>query len=431
MRDDAELLRQYVHTASEDAFTELVQRHLPVVYSSALRQTGGDVELAKDICQTVFIDLGRKARSLLGHELLIGWLFTATRFAAATMLRGSRRRQIRESIAASMHESPAEPAVEDPRLASALDEAMGELPSEDRNAVLLRFFQGKSLKEVAAVLGINEDAARMRVSRALETLHGLLKQRGVALSAAALGTALAAQAVAAAPAGLAASVAATALASAAGSGGITATLVKLMTMTKVKFGIIGVIAVAGVATPLVIQHQSQARLREENEALRQQASQVDQVSAENERLSNLVVQAKGAEPLSREQMNELLRLRGEVGRLRREGKQLETLQAENRQLRERLASIPAVAVARDAKPLSPEEEARNGCINNLRHIDGAIQQYALENKLTADDTVTAEQILPYLKDTNIMRCPLGGTYGLGRVGDKPTCSMPGHALPSN
>ena len=314
MRDDAELLRQYVQTGSEDAFAELVHRHLPVVYSSALRQADGDAELAKDICQTVFIDLGRKARSLLGHELVIGWLFAATRFTAADMLRGNRRRQNRESIAASMHENAAEHAVEDPRLASALDAAMAELPSEDRNAVLLRFFQGKPLKDVGAALGINEDAARMRVSRALDRLHGLLKQRGVTLSVAALGTALAAQAVTAVPAGLAASIAATALATAAAGGGIAATLAKLMTMTKVKLGIIGVIAVAGVVAPLVIQRQSQAKLREEDQALRQQASQLAQVAAENERLSNLVGRPKSAEPPSAE----LLRLRGQAGVLRRE-----------------------------------------------------------------------------------------------------------------
>ena len=191
---------------------------------------------------------------------------------------------------------------------------MAELPSEDRNAVLLRFFQGKPLKDVGAALGINEDAARMRVSRALDRLHGLLKQRGVTLSVAALGTALAAQAVTAVPAGLAASIAATALATAAAGGGIAATLAKLMTMTKVKLGIIGVIAVAGVVAPLVIQRQSQAKLREEEQALRQQASQLAQVAAKYERLSNLVGRAKSAEPPSAE----LLRLRGQAGVLRRE-----------------------------------------------------------------------------------------------------------------
>jgi hypothetical protein len=189
------------------------------------------------------------------------------------------------------------------------------------------------------------------VDRALEKLHVLLKHRGATLSAAALGTALATEAVTAAPAGLAGSVAAAALASAAAGGGTTVTLVKVMTMTKFKVGIISVIAAAGVATPFAIQHQSEARLREENQALRQRIGQVDQIAAENERLSNLVVQAKGSASLSREQMSELLRLRGEAGGLRLEGKELKKLQADNQQLRERLAGAPGVGVTREAQGL--------------------------------------------------------------------------------
>ncbi len=214
MTDDAELLRQYVQAGSEDAFAELVQRHLPVVYSSALRQTGGDAELAKDICQTVFIDLGRKAGSLLGHELLVGWLFSATRFAVATVLRANRRRQMRERTAVAMHQDAAAPAMEgrDPKLASALDAAMEELTSEDRHAVLLRFFQGKDFKDVGTALGISEDAARMRVTRATGKLHSLLESRGVTVSAVALGSILATEAVTAVPAGLAATISAAALA---------------------------------------------------------------------------------------------------------------------------------------------------------------------------------------------------------------------------
>jgi len=238
MTDDAELLRQYIQAGSEDAFAELVQRHLPVVYSSALRQTHGDVELAKDICQTVFIDLGRKAGSLLGHELLIGWLFSATRFAAGTVLRANRRRQIRERIAVAMHEDAATPALEcrDPKLASALDAALGELASEDRNAVLLRFFQGKDFKDVGDALGITADAARMRITRAIGKLHSLLESRGVTVSAAALGSVLAADAAMAVPPGLAATISAAALAeiplAMAASG--TTTVTKALTMTTMQ-----------------------------------------------------------------------------------------------------------------------------------------------------------------------------------------------------
>src|SRR5690349_7235897 len=96
---DTELLRQYVDTGSEPAFEELVARHLPLVYSAALRQVGGDHELAKDVAQTVFIDLARKARSLRHHEVLTGWLYTSTRFAASTARRWEYRRQAREQKA--------------------------------------------------------------------------------------------------------------------------------------------------------------------------------------------------------------------------------------------------------------------------------------------------------------------------------------------
>lgn len=326
MTDDAELLRQYAQAGSEDAFAELVQRYLPVVYASALRQTGGDAELAKDVCQTVCIDLARKARSLLGHDLLVGWLFTATRFAAASMVRENRRRQARESVAVSMREDNTELAEEsrNSQLAFVLDTAMAELSSEDRNAILLRFFQGKPLKEVGALLGINEDAARMRVTRALEKLHSLLRHRGVTLSVAGLGTALATEAVTAAPAGFAGSIAAAAQASAAASGGTSLTLVKVIAMTKSKLGIVGAVVSISLAIPLVIQTQFQAKLREDNESLRQQLAQL---ASENERASDQAAQANSSESLAKDRLMELLKLRGEVGTLREQQKELERLRA--------------------------------------------------------------------------------------------------------
>ena len=219
------------------------------------------------------------------------------------------------------------------QVAPVLDEAIMSLGAEDRTAIMLCFFERRDFRAIGQALGSSEDAARMRVTRALDKLHTLLTHRGVTLSVAALGTALATEAVAAVPAGLAGSVAGAALTSAAAGGGVTATLAKLMTLANLKVGIISLLVVAGVATPLAIQYQSQARLREENQGLRQQVNQAAAAAAENERLSNLVAQAKGAELLSREQMSELLRLRGEVGLLRRESKELEALQAQNQQLR--------------------------------------------------------------------------------------------------
>src|SRR5439155_1150122 len=104
MNDDAELLRRYAEDASESAFGELVARHIDLVYSAALRVVGGDTHLAQDVAQTVFADLARKARALSRHEVLTGWLYQATRFAAAKAVRTERRRSSREKEAVAMQE---------------------------------------------------------------------------------------------------------------------------------------------------------------------------------------------------------------------------------------------------------------------------------------------------------------------------------------
>lgn len=268
MTEDAELLRQYAQNGSETAFTELVGQCLPLVYAAALRQVCGDEALAKDVAQSVFIDLARKAGSLLDRKLLAGWLYTSTRLAASKAIRADKRRRRREQIAASMAEVTAAPESQPDQseLKLVLDQAMSQLSAGERNALLLRYFQGKEFKEVGLALGISEDAARMRVTRGLAKLETILKKRGVTITAVALGTALATEAAAAVPVGLAASIAATALASAAVSGGATATVVKLLTLTKAKVAVIGLIAVAGVVVPLAVRHSTQARLRAANQA---------------------------------------------------------------------------------------------------------------------------------------------------------------------
>jgi len=152
------------------------------------------------------------------------------------------------------------------------------------------------------------------VTRALEKLHLLLKHRGVTFSAAALGTVLATEALTAAPAGLAAGLAGVALANLAAGSGASLTFLKTITMAKLKAGILGAIIAAGVATPLVIHYQTQARLRDRDSALQQQSEQLAQLTAENARLSNLVAQSNSS--LAQDQSRELLKLRGEVGVLK-------------------------------------------------------------------------------------------------------------------
>jgi RNA polymerase sigma factor (sigma-70 family) len=324
MIDDGQLLQRYTRERSESAFGELVTRHIDLVYSVALRVTGGDSHLAQDVTQTVFLDLARKAPSLPHVAVLAGWLYRHAWFTAAKMVRTERRRQIREQTAMEMRALDDNTGSPWELIAPHLDEGLNQLSASDRDAIVLRFFKQQDFRVIGAALGVSEDTAQKRVSRALEKLRGVLSKRGATLTATALASALTAEAVVAAPAGLAVSVSTTALAGAATVGtGLSLTTMKVMAMTKLQVGVAGVILIAGMATPLLLQHQSLSRMREENNRLReqtqslqQQATQMAQLAAENQRLSNLLAHAGGAEPLKQAQLGELLRLRGEVTRLR-------------------------------------------------------------------------------------------------------------------
>jgi RNA polymerase sigma factor (sigma-70 family) len=233
MTPDAELLRHYAATNSEAAFAELVKRHVNLVYSAALRQVNGDAHLAQDIAQTVFTDLARKANSLLRREVLTGWLYTSAHFAAAKIVRTENRRRDREEkfMREPIHETAPEADWE--KLRPMLDAVMHELKAADREAILLRYFENRQFAEVGAKLGLNENAARMRVERALEKLRDILTRRGIA-TATALASVISANAIQIAPANLAATLTTASIAT-AGTG--TFTLLKIMTMTKLKLGI--------------------------------------------------------------------------------------------------------------------------------------------------------------------------------------------------
>ncbi len=212
MPDDATLLRRYSRERAEDAFAELVRRHLDAVYSAALRRVGGDAHLAEDVAQQVFVALARNAAALAQREILVGWLYTTTRHLAANVVRGERRRKAREQQACAMNETASEsaPAADWSRIGPLLDGAIDQLGEADRTAILLRFVERRAFGEIGTTLRVSEDAARMRVERALDKLRALLERRGIASSSAALGVVLANHAVAAAPAGLAATVTTTA-----------------------------------------------------------------------------------------------------------------------------------------------------------------------------------------------------------------------------
>jgi RNA polymerase sigma factor (sigma-70 family) len=192
MLDDSELLRRYVETGSAEAFDALARRHLDLVYSVALRRCGGEMSLAKDVTQMTLLDLARKARSLQQRNSIVGWLHTATRYSAATLLRDERTRKARETAAAALvlTEPSGTRDAEWQQLRPVLDDALGELREVEREAVLLRYFEGHSYAIIGRTLRLTETAARARVDRALDRLRGALARRGIESTAAALGTAM-------------------------------------------------------------------------------------------------------------------------------------------------------------------------------------------------------------------------------------------------
>jgi RNA polymerase sigma factor (sigma-70 family) len=290
MTDSQQLLAEYAAQGSEAAFRELVARYLNLVYSTALRLVGGDPQLAEDVAQTVFIGLAKKGRTLSSEVMLGGWLHQHTYYVATRAVRREQRRQTREREAVEMSTLQDDSGASWRKLAPILDEAITQLGGEDRTAIVLRFFEQRDFRSVGAALGSTQDAARVRVNRALEKLQILLKQRGVALSVGALGTVLTAGAITAAPAGLVVAISSAALAGAPTGTGITLTLVKLMATTKLKLGIAALV-ITGTATTLVIQHQSRVSAQEENQSLR---LQITQLHSENASLSNRVAAARAA-----------------------------------------------------------------------------------------------------------------------------------------
>jgi RNA polymerase sigma factor (sigma-70 family) len=263
---DMELLRNYDRQGSEEAFVALVQRHINLVYSVALRHVGIAAH-AEEITQAVFVILARKAASLRPDAILEGWLHETTRLTSLSFMRGERRRQFREQEAymqSTLQESTDVSAWN--QVAPLLDEAMSRLGKKDRDAVMLRFFKDKSLREVAAALRVNEAAAQRRVHRAVEKLRGFFTKRGIVLPTAVLTAAISANSVQAAPAMLAKTATAVAFAKGATASASTLTLIKgalkIMAWTKAKTAVVAgvvVLLAAGTTTVIVKEVRSQAK----------------------------------------------------------------------------------------------------------------------------------------------------------------------------
>src|SRR6266516_6605460 len=206
---DVQLLREYAEHGAETAFAEIVARHTNLVYSAALRQVDSP-DIAAEVAQSVFIGLARGARSLsrklAENASLAGWLCRSARNISLNLRRDEFRRHSRERQAMENLDSIPDTTPDWERLRPVLDEAMSELSEPDYDALLMRFFNNQDLRSVGVALGVSDDAAQKRVSRALDRLRDLLSQRGIKTSATALSIILSANAVQAAPAGLAVTI---------------------------------------------------------------------------------------------------------------------------------------------------------------------------------------------------------------------------------
>ncbi|HVW22376.1 MAG TPA: sigma-70 family RNA polymerase sigma factor [Opitutaceae bacterium] len=216
-------MHRYLETGSEEAFSELVRRHVDFVYGAALRMTRSPAR-AEDVTQGVFIDLSRKARSLCSRRDLSGWLYVSAHYTAINLIRRECRRELREHRASlAEHDSAPEPVgTEWSEVAPVLDAVLGQLGSKDREAILLRYFKNASFAEIGAILNLSENAARMRVGRALARARTILSRAGIASTAEAFELALTGQRGIAAPAAWAGALPGAVLAAAKARAAVTA-----------------------------------------------------------------------------------------------------------------------------------------------------------------------------------------------------------------
>lgn len=357
--DDSALLRQFVTGDSEEAFSRIVSQHLNLVYSAALRQVR-DPHLAQDVTQSVFVLLARKARGLPNSVLLSGWLYRAAGFVAADALRAENRRRQRETAAMEpLYESKRDSVWAE--IEPILDGAMAELSEKDRNLVLLRFFEEKSLKDVGAALGISEDAAQKKVARALEKLRGILEARGARISAGGLGAALVAFGCASAPPATAGAIAAITSASTAAIGlsVFTKTALELMATTKLKLTAAGLVLASMVTVPYLAQQRTISQVQAENETLRaavrelQQRPEPQAAAASDGELTQL-----------RNDAAEVPKLRGQIAAL----------------LRERQNTVSPAALKRAAAPGANGDDGNDPELKNPMSRQGLADRLMREGK---------------------------------------------------
>jgi len=259
---DEQLLRDHIAHRDEVSFAQLVRRHVNLVFGTALRILG-DRTAAEEVTQNVFITLARKAASIRTGTGLAGWLHRAAILESRLRQRTDLRRLSREDQAAQLGTTMPTPESADPLPFEILDDALLELPEKDRRTLLLRFFENRPFREIAHTLGIGEDAAQKRTSRALDALAGILRRRGAPTATGALAAkTLEAAALTTAPAQLASSITSIALAAAgtaASSSALALLIAKLMALTNTQTAAVCVLL---AAAPVGYQWHTASTLRQ-------------------------------------------------------------------------------------------------------------------------------------------------------------------------
>ncbi len=339
---DQQLLRDYAANRTDAAFAELVRRHVDLVYSVALRLVR-DAHLAEDVAQSVFVALAQKAATLTERPVLAGWLHRTTQNLAANVVRAEVRRRAREQEAVAMNEL-LEPDVIWENIAPQLDAALGELGEADRDALLLRYFQRQSARDMAQTLGVSEGAAQKRVNRAVDRLRENIAQRGLTVGAGGLGVVLTVNAVHAAPIGLALTISTTAML--AGAAVQTSTLIaatKTIVMTTFQKILITATVVALAGAGIYASHRA-LQLRDKNQILQQQltplAGQIQQLERERDAATNQLAGLQDEISKFKNNHRELLKLRGESVRLHQDSQELAQIKASQSSAKKDSVNIP-------------------------------------------------------------------------------------------
>ncbi|EEF62867.1 RNA polymerase sigma factor [Pedosphaera parvula] len=323
MTSDLELLQNYVKNKSEESFAALVNRHLNLVYSAALRQVRSP-QLAEEVAQSTFTDLASSAHRLAPDTILAAWLYQVAHRTAINVVRREARRQLREQVACELTAMNATTA-DWTHIAPLLDEAMHALDNTDRTAVLLRYFENKSLREVGQTLGVSDDAAQKRVGRAVERLREFFTKRGITIGASTLVVILSANAVLAAPITLFTAITtATAL-----TGTITtATATQAVAMTTLQKTLIATALAAAVGVGIYESRQSSNYRSQFQTAQQQQrllSEQITRLTQERDDAMHRLASIGNGNQSSNQNSAQLLKLRAEVTRLRNEQDRLAQL----------------------------------------------------------------------------------------------------------